>query len=233
MKSLFFVALAFSCLSCFSKGKENVRTCRIIFLERPEGAPEEVHLFDGTSSRKVSLPSMNFSEVITLPSGDLELGMTKDPVPKSGDLPPDAPTVKVPAEINDFFLIVVSDPENEILPLRMLSVDAGVERPEPGQTLWINLTKYTIVGNLGRTSLLVAPGERVIGKAPLPESGYYKVHFTYQRAEGDEFLPIMRKSWWLDASSRNLGFITDSGGRLPRIFTFRDQRAADPAGQDE
>jgi len=224
MKSLVFLALVFSLLPCFSKGRENARTCRIIFLDRPRNAPESVELFDGISSRKVPLSDMNFSDVITLPSGDLKLGLTQHPVSNTGEIPAGAPTVKIPAKTTDFFLILVSDPENEILPIRMLPVDASDEHPKPGQTLWINLSKHNIKGNLGNGSITIAPEERVIGDAPLPASGYFRAEFQYQPKCEGEFLPVMKKSWWFDAKSKSLGFIIDSGGRLPRIFTFRDHR---------
>ena len=56
--------LLLACLPAFSEGAGKERACRIIFPDRPRDAPTEVHLFDGTASRKVELPSMNFSEVI-------------------------------------------------------------------------------------------------------------------------------------------------------------------------
>jgi hypothetical protein len=222
MKSLVCLALFLSCLPCFSEG--GGRTCRIIFPDRPRNAPEHVQLFDGTASRKVLLASMNFSDVVTLPAGDLVLGMTADPVAKGGELPEGAPTVKVHGSITDFYLIVVSDPDNKILPVRMLPVDAGDERPKTGQTLWVNLTTHSITLNLASGSLIVPPGERIVGEPPLAASGYYKAEFLYQPDGKGEFLPLMTKSWWFDANSCHLGFIMDSGRRLPTIFTIRDKR---------
>lgn len=216
--------LLLSCLPAFSEGDGKDRACRIIFPDRPRDAPTEVHLFDGTASRKVELPSMNFSEVIHLPPGELVLGMSAAPVAETGQLPPGAPATKITANVGDFYLIVVSDPDNKVLPLRMLPVDSGKERPEPGQTLWINLTVHAISGTLGNESLDVPAGARVLAKAPLPANGYCKAEFRYQLQSKGEFLPLQHKSWWFDTKSRNLGFIIDSGGRLPRIFTFRDPK---------
>ncbi len=168
---------------------------------------------------------MNLSGVIKIPAGDLVLAMTFDPVLKPEDLPKDAPKLKISAEVTDFYLIVVSDPENKTLPIRMLPVDIGDKKPKLGQTLWINLTAHAITGKLGNESLTVLPDARVIGKAPLPASGYYKAEFQYQPNGKGEFLQVMRKSWWFDAKSKNLGFIVNSSRRLPRIFTCRDKLA--------
>lgn len=209
-------------MMCLSEDAE--RTCRIIFPDRPRDAPEHVQLFDGAASRKVPLASMNFSEVIPLPAGDLILCMTADPVANSGDLPEGAPTVKIDASITDFYLIVVSDPANKILPLRMLPVDAADGRPGKGQTLWVNLTQHSITLNLAKGSLAIPPGDRVVGEPPLAASGYYKAEFLYQPDGKGEFLPLMNKSWWFDANSCHLGFIMDSGRRLPKVFTVRDKR---------
>jgi hypothetical protein len=224
MKALVVTAFCFCCLPCRSDAAEMAKSCRIIYLERRADAPTEAYLFDGTISRKVSLPGMNFSEVIKLPEGALTVGMTPNPVPTPENFPSGAPTVKIPATLTDFYLVVVSDPENKVFAVRMLPLDVGGEQLKPGQTLWVNLTKHRIAGKLGNETLLVPAGDKVVGKAPLAASGYYKAQFLYQPEDQKEFMPVMQKSWWFDANSKNLGFIIQSGGRLPRIFTFRDQR---------
>ena len=38
-------------------------TCRILFLDGPDDGPDTLQLFDGTSSREVELPRLNFSKV--------------------------------------------------------------------------------------------------------------------------------------------------------------------------
>lgn len=223
MKFLVIVTLALSCLPCFSVGSEMARTCRIVFVDPPREAIKEVQFFDGVASRKILLPSKSLSEVIKLPGGDLVLGMTPDPVLNSESFPKGAPTVKIPAKVTDFYLIVVSDPENKILPLRILPVNIRDKKLKLGQTLWVNLTAHTIKGELGNLSLIVPPDTRVISEAPLPASGYYKAEFQYQLNGEGEFLQVMRKSWWFDAKSKNLGFIVNSRRMLPRIFSFRDK----------
>jgi hypothetical protein len=225
MKLLLIAFLACSCIPAFSQQTQKGRTCRVIFPQRPADAPVEAHLFDGSISHKVQLTGMNFSEVVKLPAGDLVLGLTPNPVLNPEDFPAGAPIVKIPEAITDCYVILGSDPANKILPVRMLPVDVGGDKLKPGQTLWINLTQYHIKGMLGDEPLLVPAGKRVIGKAPLASSGYYKAAFLYQPDAQTAFLPVMKKTWWYDSTSKNLGFIIDSGGRLPRIFTFRDHRA--------
>ena len=125
MKILIAITLCLTCLPCFSKEAKPARSCRIIYLERPADAPTEAHLFDGAISHKVSLSGMNFSEVIMLPEGALTLGMTPNPVPAPENFPSGAPTVKVPANITDLYLVLGTDPENKVLPIRMLPLDVS------------------------------------------------------------------------------------------------------------
>jgi hypothetical protein len=225
--------LLISCLPALSQEGKKERTCRLLFLERQQDAPAEGQLFDGTVSHKVELSGMNFSEVVKLPDGDLVLGMTANPVATPKDFPKGAPTVNIPAQIGDLYLLVASDPENKVFPIRMLPLDVSGQKLKAGETLWINLTAHTIMGRLDKELLTIPPSGKVVGKAPLAASGYYKAAFLYQPGAKGEFLPVMQKSWWFDAKSKNLGFIIESGGRLPSIFTFRDYRDAEEPKKPE
>lgn len=229
MKFLIIATLALSSLPCFSQDKANEkvkdRTCRIIFLERPKGAPEKAQLFDGTTSREIRFSTMNLSEEIKLPGDALMLGMTADLVSDPENFPEGAPTVKIPAKVTDFYLVVVSDLKNKILPVRMLLVDASDGELDTGETLWINFSSYNIAGKLGKETLKIPAKAKVIGKAPLSASGYFKASFLYQPNSKSKYLPVMKKSWWFDATSKNLGFIINTGGKLPKIFTLRDRPA--------
>jgi hypothetical protein len=200
------------------------KTCRIIFPDRPQNAPQEVYLFDGEVSHKIALPSMNFSEILKLPAGDLELSITADAVSESAAITKAAPQVKIPAGMKNFYLVVLSDPGNTTMPLRMLPLDSGDDHLRPGQTLWVNLTAHRIACDYGDCSLDIPPDTNVVGEPPLKDSGYFKVKFRYQPNASGDFLPVMQKSAWFDAQSKNLGFILNSNNRFPRIFTIRDYR---------
>jgi hypothetical protein len=108
-------------------------------------------------------------------------------------------------------------------------VDASDGSLRTGQTQWINFTKYRIKAQLGKEPLMVPARAKVISDAPLRDSGYYKAAFLYQPNSKSEFLPVMKKSWWFDATSKNLGFIINTGNKLPKIFMFRDRPVPKPA----
>ena len=204
------------------------RTCRIVFPERPQDAPKIAFLFDGKKSQSVTLPSMNLSEVIELPSGELIIAMTSTKITDPKTLPPNSPLLKIPETITDFYIILSPDPQNKEFPVKMNLVDTGEGKLKPGETLWYNFTGDRIAAKLGTAEMKVDPMGRTISKDPIPESGYYVARFAYQAGGKGEFAPITEQSWWHDANSRHLGFMFSSGGKLPKIYFFRDFRIPKP-----
>lgn len=77
---------------------------------------------------------------------------------------------------------------------------------------------------MGEERIVIPPSKISISSPPLKDSGYFLAEFAYQKHSEGPFLPVMRKSWWFDATSKNLGFIVDTGARMPKIFTVRDRR---------
>lgn len=201
------------------------RTCRLIFPERPRDVPKTVHLFDGKGSQEVFLPSMNFSKVIELPPGDITLLMTREKVADPENPPTGFPLLRIPKSVRDFYILMTPDRSNAALPLQMRLIDAG-GKLKPGDTLWFNLTDSRIVAKLGEGKMSVAPKGRTVSKDPVSESGYYRAEFAYQPQSEGPFHRITEQHWWHDARSRHVGFIVPSGGRLPKIYFYRDFRSS-------
>lgn len=227
MKYLLIACLFFTTLPASSQEVEKKRTCRILYVERPGDAPTEAYLFDGVQSHKVLLPSLNFSRVIELPKGDITVGLIPYGIDDPEAFPDGAPTVKIPEQQTDLYLLLSSDPKNKVLPVRIKAININNKNLKPGHTLWINLSKHKIAAKLGKENVMIPPMKITISPPPLTTSGYFLAHFLYQPDSKGKFLPIMKKSWWFDATSKNLGLIIDSSGRLPKIFTLRDRRAPD------
>lgn len=206
------------------------RTCRIVFPERPKDAPKIAYLFDGKESQQVSLPSMNFSPVIPLPSGEITILMTSSEITDLENLPLGAPRLKIPEDAKDFYILVTPDPSNSALPLRMNMVNTSDGKLKPGETLWFNLTEHRIVAKLEDSQLSAPPRGQTVTKAPKKESGYYKAEFAYQPQAKGNLARITEQLWWHDAKSRHIGFIVNTGGRLPRIYFYRDFRDPEPTG---
>ncbi len=224
MKFIPVICLLLSLDLSFAQDKFQDHTCRILFLKRPREVPQEMFLFDGTASQKVELPSMNFSPVYTLKGGDIVLHFSPNTINSSEEIPSGAPRVEIPARIVDFYLLIAHDPENKVAPIKALVIDVGNEKIKAGETLWINLTPHTIAAKLGSEIITVNPNSRLVGKPPLITSGYYNAEFQFMAKDTNTYQPLMKKSWWLDINSKNLGFIYDNGTHIPKIVSFRDQR---------
>ncbi len=218
-------------LICASALHAKPRTCRIVFPERPEGSPKIAYLFDGSKSQGVSLPSMNLSEVIEMPRGELAIAMLASAISDPELLPPQAPVLKIPEGVKDFYIIITPDPENKTLPIKMNLVDTGGGKLKAGETLWYNFTGHRIAAKLGSAQMTVDPQGRTISKDPMPASGYYVAQFAFQANGKGAYAPITEQSWWHDANSKHLGFIYNTGGKLPKIYFFRDFR--DPEATKE
>ena len=167
---------------------------------------------------------MNFSPVIELPAGELTILMSPGEITDPEDLPPGAPALVIAADVRDFYIFVTPDPENPTLPLKMNLVNASEGKLQPGETLWINLTNHTIVAQLGESEISVEPLARTVSKEPRSGSGYYKAELGYQTQGGEDTRKITEQQWWHDAESRQLGFIANTGGGLPRFQLVRDFR---------
>jgi hypothetical protein len=203
------------------------RTCRIVFPERPQSAPKVAYLFDGKASQAVTLPSMNLSEVIKLPPGELTIAITADKITDPKNLSPKSPLLKIPENVGEFYIIITPDPENTVIPIKMNLVDTGAGKLKPGETLWYNLTDHRIAAKLGSAQMTVDPKGRTISKDPVDASGYYTAQFVYQANGKGEYAPITEQGWWHDTTSKHLGFMVNTGGKLPRIYYFRDFRSPD------
>lgn len=200
------------------------RICRLVFPERPNDAPKIAYLFDGKKSQKVNLPSINFSKIIALPRGAVTLFLTPTKVTDLENLPLNAPRLNIAEEIKNFYILISPDASNPVLPLRMNLVNTGDGRLKPGETLWFNLTEHRIVAKLGKNKMSVTPKSTTVTKDPASESGYYRAEFAYQSHAEGSFHRITEQQWWHDADSRHVGFIVNTGGRLPKIYFFRDFR---------
>jgi hypothetical protein len=205
------------------------RTCRLVFPERPRDAPKLAYLYDGSRNVSVSLPSMNLSEVISLPGGDLTIVLSRDKIDDPKVLPANAPILRIAETVGDFYIILTPDKDNAHIPVKMNLVDAGREKLKQGETLWFNLTEHKIVAKLGDTEMTVDPKGRVVSKPPASASGYYIARFAFQANGKGALAPITEQSWWHDAACRHLGFMVNTGGKLPKIYYFRDFRNPEAA----
>ena len=201
------------------------RTCRILFLEGPDGPPDTLHLFDGTASREVDLPRMNFSRVYTLPAGPLTLRLLPSPPAAPDQIPTGAPSVTVAEEMTDFYLLVTNDPANRVAPVRMQVINAGADRLKPGQMLWFNLTPNAVGGTVGSQQLALRAGTRTTLDSPAQGATSFPVNLTFRMPDNEALYPLCETQWLHDPRSRSVVFVINSPGiRTPRVLSFPDYR---------
>jgi len=225
LKALLFLFLLAPCVTLSQEHKAAKHTCRILFFDGPDAAPEKLQLFDGVTSLLVDLPRMNFSKVYPLRPGALTLCLLPEPPADPTQLPPGAPSVTVAEGVTDFYLLVTSDPANTVAPVRMQVINAGTDRLRAGQMLWFNLTKNTVGGTVGSEKLVIQPNSRVTLNPPATANKDFPVNLSF-RLSGDEHLyPLCETQWRHDPRSRSVVFIiADPAARSPRVMAFPDYR---------
>jgi hypothetical protein len=224
------IVLFLSLVLCSTAAEKAARSCRILFLNAPDDAPEKLHLFDGTASREVELTRMGFSPVYQVNAAATALALLPSPpaAPKSGTaptLPDGAPKAALAESITDFYLIVTSDPVNKVAPVKMQVIDAGAATFKRGQMLWFNLTDSKVGGQVGSRKLLLAENSRLVLDAPANGMEDYHVSLYYQPPGKTEAEPLCETNWSHDPRSRGVFFVLKPANNLiPRILGFPDFR---------
>jgi len=201
------------------------RTCRILFLGAPAGAPEKLQLFDGTATQEVELPKMNLSPVYKLPAGPLVIRLLESPPATPEEVNQDAPKVAVAEDVTDFYLLVSSDPSNKVVPVKMQVIDANTSKFRKGQMLWFNLTENRVGGQVGTEKLVMDANSKTILDAPAAGNDDFLVNLSFRMPGNEQLYPLCETKWLHDPRSRSVHFvITQEGGRTPRILGFPDYR---------
>ncbi len=226
LSCLIFWAL---CLGATAQEK-STRSCRIVFLKAPDGAPRTLQLFDGETSQEVELPRMNLSRVYQIAPGVVNLRLLPEPPLKPKEINPAAPGAKVGAEITDFYLLVASDPANPVTPVRMSVINAGQEVFRNGQMLWFNLSDKSVGGQIGKQRLSIESNARSILNSPAEKTEDYNVNLSFYVAGDKKLHPLCETKWHHDPTSRTVLFlVNEPGSRTPRVLGFPDRR--EPKGE--
>ncbi|MBT8037940.1 MAG: hypothetical protein KJO21_10390 [Verrucomicrobiae bacterium] len=201
------------------------RTYRVLFPEQLKIKDLELYLFNGQNSEKIQPLRKTLSPIYQLPGGEITLKLTLNQVNQGETFPQETASAEISSDTTDLLLLILNDPGNANIPLKMVIIDIGDQQLKAGETLWLNQTKNTIHASLGNQNLVIEPESRIVSKPPSETSGYYKASFGYQLPKSEATKAVMRKSWWHDATSKSYGFvIKNARSTLPTIFTVRDRR---------
>ena len=215
-------------LATFLNAEEREHTCRTLFFNAPQQQKNNYYLYDGKSSQKIELPRLSLSPVYKVRPGPIKIWLLAAPVRKLEEIPEGAPSETVPEGVSDFYLLIVRDPSNKTLPLRMQVVNANYDRIGLGEMLWFNLTAKQLTGKLGKVPLNLGPNTSTLVGKPASAAADYPVEI-YFRVPGDARThPLIESQWHHDPRSRSIVFVYDEGNRrAPRISSFSDFRHAE------
>lgn len=221
-------------LTTFLNAQERQPTCRTVFLNGPEQAESDYYLFDGVTSQKIELPRLNLSPVYKVRPGNIKIWLLTAPVGKIEEIPEGAPSATVAVDVSDFYLLIIRDPSNKTLPLRMQIVNANYDKIRLGEMLWFNLTPKHLVGKIGSASLQLPPNQMAITKEPARENVSYPVEIYFRVPNDDRTHPLIESQWRHDPRSRNIVFVFDEGKRrAPKIRSFSDFRMPEKKEEEQ
>jgi hypothetical protein len=211
----------------FTSAAENDRTFRALFLPPAKGAPKSLYLFDGVGSTKVDLPKRNLSKVYPLRSGPLILSLHTNAISSSEAVPAGSPSVEMPEDLHSAYILVTSDPSNEVTPVDIEIINAEFSHYKLGEMLWINRTDNSISGTIGPHEIELKPGSRLIIKEPVKGFSVYPVTLYYTKKGSSRIHTLCEMKWRHNPRSRSLIFIVEDGIQGgPRTLGFSDIRAS-------
>jgi hypothetical protein len=226
MRFYYLILSAFALLSTFSHAAEKTRTCRGLFLARPANAPEKLFLHDGTNLQEIELGSMSFSPIYPIAQYATSIAiLTKRPANPADPVPNAAPRASIPADCQDFYLILTSDPKNTIAPVKLQIINANATQFGAGKMLWFNLTEHRVLGKVGERELKLGAMSRLILDAPISENRDYAVSIYFVPSGQKQPEPLCETRWIHDPRSRSVLFVMQETGAIaPRIIGIPDFR---------
>jgi hypothetical protein len=229
-KPLFFIMPSLTTLFIFftlaAAVQAQEKTCRILFLGAPANAPESLFLFDGQECQEVRLPRMSFSPVYSLPKETSSIALLPKEIASVDELPTGAPSQQLSENLTDCYLLISSDPDNKVAPVKIEVIDASNNRLQTGEILWFNLTAHAVGGRVGTEALRLRPRKSLILDSPATSKEQYPVKLAYQMPDDENLYPLCETSWLHDPRSRLVAFVfTEDGRRTPRVLAFKDYRA--------
>ncbi len=196
--------------------------CKVVFLDNSGELPQKLYLFDGTKNHLLQAKSASFSEPINLTKDTTSIEISSDIIDPTITKTRNFVSEKIPTKATKIYIIVSSD-SSKLNPLQKIHIlNASESEMKPGDTIWINLSDYTVRAQIRENRAVFEKQGKKITNPTMEKPGYYKVEFDYQYSAEKEFLPLLRKTWWHNPKKKYLGIIVAQGGKLPRIYKIQD-----------
>lgn len=199
--------------------------CKVkaIFVQPPDGVPETAVLVVGKKFLEIELPQRNLSPEVELPAGDLLVGVLATK-PEKPEMPPEAPSFKIPEAWTNCILLFLYDPKNPVFPAKIIPVNASSADFPLGHTVIFNVSRTAVVAKFGEENAQVKPGQSVTVKPPRSGSGAYSVAIDCFFPGVKEPFALCRSTWQHEANARQILFVTPMPGQKnPRIWCILDR----------
>ncbi|MFD2276872.1 hypothetical protein ACFSQZ_10355 [Rubritalea spongiae] len=213
-----FCLLVFVCVAVSAQLEAKVQV-KFFFHKPPESAPTEVSVFSQGSSKitTVGLPDKQFSETYTFKEGGRVLYFAPRDVnfPLKPELLAKLPQVKLKKTDKFLALIVFSDPDNKLLPIRVEKISANSEVFGNGDFLFANFSNVSIKGSLKREEFVLKPKSSVLVEKPGEhlESIQLKLDKLVEVNGEKKMAKFARNIWRSNHKTRYVTFIDERGVR--------------------
>ncbi len=209
--------------------------CKVkaIFVQPPDNVPEKAVLVVGKKFLEIELPQRNFSPEVELPAGEMLVGVLPAR-PEKPEMPPGAPSFKIPETWTDCILLFFHDPNNTVFPAKIIPVNASSANFPLGHTVIFNVSSATVAAKFGEESALVKPGQSVTVKPPRSGSGDYPVAIDCSSPGDNTPIALCRSTWQHEANARQILFVTPMPEQKnPRVWGVLDRPASSVKTKDD
>lgn len=209
-------------ISLFASLKVSAREIRVIYFQGEHDAPREAFLYGSSGNFvKIKLPRYNSSDAFELPDNGEQFIFLPQQLPPETPPPSDAPVVNIPLNWKLTFLLVMTDPDNSVLPIKTQPINASATVFAPGEIYWINLTEITVGGKVGEANLLVKPRSVKVTSSPKTESGDFPVLIDCVASGTTDRRWLLRQTWRHNPTVRQVVFIQPlDAPRIASLYTI-------------
>lgn len=195
-------------LTLILSGPLSARTAKILYLQAPKGAPENVFIYsDDQQPKEVDLPKNNFTKPFNLPEGDLKLYFLPSKLDVDQEMPKNAPSAKIPANWNKILILASYNPKNALMPVRFKIINANTNKLGNGDLLFINSSGDAIAGKVGNKKLSLQPKSMAIIKNPAKPSEEYETLLNRFDKKRNLSITFIRQVWRQSANQSSVVFI--------------------------
>jgi len=196
------------------------RVARLIYLNAPSDAPKNLTILQNEAEpTDLKVLTQNFSEPFKLEDNvdGIHLAPLGTEIDEEGQWKR-FPKIKIPSTWQKAVIFLSHDANNNLFPLRGVSLNAEDSNYGEGDYMLINLSKAAVKGTVGKKDVQVNPNSKTIVKKPLQDKGNLDLSLNMRVPNVDKDLRLARNVFWYTGKTRSMVFIVPGvGKRYPTI----------------